>query len=306
MELRHLRYFVAAAEELNITRAAARLQVSQPPLSRQIRDLEDEIGAVLFNRSNKKLKLTSAGEYFLQEAKKILSHAQRAANVAKTTSAGQAWQIRIAFLSPLGGMFLPHVMRSFRKKFPLVDVDLFEMVPRKQLEGLLDNQVDLAFVPKAEIESTNGLAFEPVMQVELRIALAPEHRLANLRQIPVVKLEKEPFILLKKSAAPATHDLLLRLCRSAGFEPNVNRQSDRAQSILDLVAAGVGVSIVPEHFQRYQTDAVLRQLVPKPPTISLCMVWRENETSSAVHACRAIFRQQFRHRSSMKKTISAD
>jgi DNA-binding transcriptional LysR family regulator len=124
------------------------------------------------------------------------------------------------------------------------------------------------------------------MKVELRIALAPEHRLANSRRVPFAKLEEERFILLKRSAAPATHDLLLRLCRSAGFEPDVIRQSDRAQSILDLVAAGVGVAIVPEHFRRYQADVVLRPLAPRPPAITLCMVWRRNETSSALHACR--------------------
>jgi len=296
MELRHLRYFVAAAEDLNISRAAARLRVSQPPLSRQIHDLEDEIGTQLFDRSNKKLKLTLAGEYFLQEAKKILSHAQRATRVAKSVAAGQAGQITIAFLSPLGGMFLPPVIRAFRGKFPLVDVDLVEMTPRKQLDALLDNQVDLGFVAKAEVESANEFAFEPVMDVELRLALALEHPLSKLRRIPVAKLEEERLILFKRSAAPATHDLLLRLCRSAGFEPNIVKQSDRPQSILDLVAAGVGVSILPELFQRYQADLVMRPLIPRPPKISLCMVWRQNDTSAALHAFRAMIRRHFRSR----------
>src|SRR5215471_1715927 len=112
MELRHLRYFVAAAEELNISRAAARLHVSQPPLSRQIHDLEEEIGTALFDRSHKQLRLTAAGEYFLQEAKRILAHTQRAARVAQATGSGPAGQMTIAFLSPLGGMFLPRVLRS--------------------------------------------------------------------------------------------------------------------------------------------------------------------------------------------------
>lgn len=297
MELRHLRYFVSVAEELNISRAAARLHVSQPPLSRQIHDLEEEVGAALFERTNRKLKLTLAGEYFLQEAKKILSQAQRAARVAKAVANGQAGKITIAFLSPLGGMFLPRVIRSFRHKFPLVDVDLLEMVPRKQLETLLDNQVDLAFVAKAEVESANEFAFERVMEVELRVALALEHPLAKARRIPLAKLGEERFVMLQRSAAPATHELLLRLCRSAGFEPNVVKQSDRAQSILDLVAAGVGVSIVPEHFERYQTDLVLRPLIPRPPTVPLCMVWRRSDTSSVLHSLRGMIRQHFGHRS---------
>jgi DNA-binding transcriptional LysR family regulator len=297
MELRHLRYFIAAAEELNITRAAARLRVSQPPLSRQIHDLEDEIGAALFDRGNKKLKLTSAGKYFLQEAKTIVSQVQRAVRIAKATSSGQAGQIVVAFLSPLGGMFLPRVIRSFRQEFPLFDVDLLEMVPRQQLNALLDNQIDLAFVAKVEVESSHEFAVEPVLDVELRLAMAPDHRLAKLRRVPLARLEPEPFILIKRSAAPATHELFLHLCRSAGFEPRVVKQSDRPQSILDLVAAGVGVSIVPAPFRRYQVDVVLRPLIPTPPRVPLCMVWRHHDHSPALEALRAMIRHQLEDRS---------
>ena len=300
VELRHLRYFVAAAEDLSISRAAVRLHISQPPLTRQIHDLEDEIGTALFDRSNKKLKLTSAGEYFLQEARKILSQAQRAARIAKATGNEQGGQITIAFLSPLGGIFLPAVIRSFKHKFPLVDVDLVEMVPRKQLDALLDNQIDLAFVAKHEVESDKELAFERVMEVELRMALALEHPLAKLRRIPLAEMAEERFIILKRSAAPAIHEFLLRLCRSAGFEPNVVKQSDRPQSILDLVAAGIGVSIVPEHFQRYQAQCVMRPLIPTPPVIPVCMVWRQDDTSSALQAFCAMTRQYFRSRRKLK------
>jgi DNA-binding transcriptional LysR family regulator len=295
MELRHLRYFVAAAEALNISQAAKHLHVSQPPLSRQIRDLEQEIGAALFDRDHKKLRLTLAGQYFLEEAKKILSQAKRAAKAASAAGRGQAGKVTIAFLSPLGGLFLPSILRSFRQKFPLVDVDLFEMVPREQLEALLDSQIDLAFVASGEVQSSSNFAFEPVMEVELRLALPLEHRLAKLRRIPLAELEEERFIILKRSAAPATHDFLLRLCRSSGFEPNVVKQSDSARSILDLVAAGLGVSIVPEHFQRCPSDVVLRRIAPKPPAIPLSMVWRKNDTSPTLEALRAMIRQHFSH-----------
>ena len=297
MELRHLRYFVAAAEALNITQAAKHLHVSQPPLSRQIRDLENEIGTALFDRGHKRLKLTPAGEYFLAEAKKILSHAQQAVRLAKAADTGKAGHLSIGFLSPLGGLFLPRVIRTFRQKFPLVDVDLLEMVPRMQVEALLDNQIDLALVSKAEAESGGEFALEPVMHVELRLALAAEHPLAKLRRVPLAKLQQEQFIIVKRSAAPALHEFVLSLCRSAGFEPHVSKQSDRAQSILDLVAAGIGVSIVPEHFQRYQSDLVLRQLIPKAPAIPLCMVWRKNDNSCALHTLRAMIRQHFSYRS---------
>lgn len=304
MELRHLRYFVAAAEALNISQAAKHLHVSQPPLSRQIRDLEQEIGTTLFDRNHKKLRLTPAGQYFLEEAKKILSQAKLAAKSAAAAGRGQAGKVTIAFLSPLGGLFLPRILRSFRQKFPLVDVDLVEMVPREQLEALLDSQIDLAFVAAGEVQSSSDLAFEPVMEVGLLVALAADHRLAKLRRIPLPKLEEEKFIILKRSAAPATHDFLLRLCRSSGFEPNVVKQSDSARNILDLVAAGIGVSIVPEHFQRFPSDVVLRRLTPKPPSIPLSMVWRKNDTSPTLEALRATIRHYFSQRSRKNNTGS--
>jgi DNA-binding transcriptional LysR family regulator len=294
MELRHLRYFVAAAEQLSMTRAATLLRVSQPPLSRQIRDLEEEVGTALFDRSRKNLKLTPAGEYFLREAKKILSHAQLAAGIAKATAAGKAGKITIAFLSPLGGMFLPMAIRAFRRKFPLVDIELVELTPRNQLDGLLDGRLDLAFVACVEVESASDFSFETIMNVELRLALAPDHRLAKLRSVPVTALEREPLISIQRSAAPATHELFLRVCRSAGFEPNIVRQSDSAQSILDLVAAGIGVAIIPEHFQRYQTDVVLRPFNPPVPPVALCMVWRKDDASPPLEALRGTILQKLK------------
>ncbi|KAA6465223.1 LysR family transcriptional regulator [Acidobacteria bacterium AB60] len=302
MELRHLRYFVAAAEELNITQAAVRLNVSQPPLSRQIRDLEEEIGVALFERRGNKLKLTNAGARFLEEAKKILLHTSRAAHLAKATAAGQAGQLRIAFLSPLGGMFLPQVIRSLRKKFPLIDVDLLEMVPRRQLEGLLNNQVDLAFVAKVEVESASDFGFETVIEVGVQLALPPDHRLAARRKIPFAELAKERFITVRRSVAPATHDLFLRVCRSAGIEPIVVKQADRAQSILDLVAAGVGVALLPEHIRRYQTELVWRPVVPRPPHIPICMVWRKDDSSQALRIVRKMILQHFRRASQSSLT----
>lgn len=300
MELRHLRYFVAAAEEMSITRAAARLRVSQPPLSRQIRDLEEEIGTVLFNRSNKRLELTAAGKFFLQEAKRILSQVERATRITKATGSGQAGLITIAFLSPLGGMFLPQVVRSFRQIHPTVDIDLVEIVPRKQLEALRDSRIDLAFVPKVEVESADEFVFETVMKVEVQVALPPDHRLSRLKQIPVHTLRDEAFITIKRSAAPATHELLMRLCRSAGFEPRVAKQSDRAQSILDLIAAGVGVAILPVHFGRYPANVVMRPLAPKPVSIPLCMVWRKDDPSRLAHTLRTMILEYFHQQSSSK------
>jgi DNA-binding transcriptional LysR family regulator len=296
MELRHLRYFVTAAEELNFSRAAARLHVSQPPLSRQIRDLEEEIGAPLFDRA-KKLQLTPAGKSFLEQAKQILAQSERAARLAKAVSQGKSGQLIVAFLSPLGGVFLPPALRTLRQKYPLVEVTVVEMVPRKQIDALLDSQIDIGIVPKDEARSEKELALEPVVEVGLVAALPPQHSLTTLSRVPLQKLANESLVFLKRSSAPAMHDRIRDLCRAKGFEPRIGRQCDQAQAILDSVAAGIGVSILPEFFQRYQTEVVFRPLAPNPPKTQRCMAWRRRDTSEALHSLRTILRQTFREQS---------
>lgn len=298
MELRHLRYFVTAAEELNFTRAAARLHVSQPPLSRQIRDLEDEIGAPLFDRGNKKLQLTPAGKAFLQEVKQILAHAVRAARLAKAVSQQKHGQLTLAILSPLGGLFLPPALRALRQRFPLVDVTIVEMVPLKQIEALLDNRIDVGFVPRTEAQCPTELSFELIAEVGVLVALPPHHPLARSRRISFQKLAKEPFVFFKRSSAPATHDWIRDLCRAKGFEPKIAKQCDQAQAILDSIAAGIGLSILPEFFRRYQSEAVLRPLEPNAPKIELSMVWRKRDKSEILRSARSmlksIFQEQLR------------
>jgi DNA-binding transcriptional LysR family regulator len=293
MELRHLRYFVTAAEELNFTRAAARLHVSQPPLSRQIQDLEREIGAMLFDRSNNKLQLTHAGKAFLESAKQILAHTVSAARLAKAVSQQKHGQLTLGILSPLGGLFLPPALRALRQRFPLVDVTILEMVPRKQIEALLDNGIDVGFVPRSEAQGATELSCEMIADVGVLVGLPPQHPLATSRRIPFQKLAKEPFVVFKRSSAPATHDWIRDLCRANGFEPKIAKQCDQAQAILDSIAAGIGVSILPEFFGRYQSEVVFRPLEPNAPKIELCMVWRKRDRSEVLRSARAILTSTF-------------
>jgi LysR family transcriptional regulator, benzoate and cis,cis-muconate-responsive activator of ben and cat genes len=297
MELRHLRYFVAAAEELNFSRAAARLRVSQPPLSRQIRNLEEEIGAPLFDRSRQKLQLTPAGKSFLEQAKQILALSDRAARLAKAISQGKCGQLTLAFLSPLGGVFLPAALRIFRQKFPLVDVTLTEMAPGRQVKALSEGRIDMGIVPRDEARFEKDLALEPVVEVGMIAALPPEHALTTLRKVPLHKLAGEPLVFFKKSSAPALHDWIRDLCRASGFEPNIGRQCDQAQAMLDSVASGIGVAILPEFFRRYRSEVAFRPLAPDTPRTELCMVWRRRDHSEALHALRAILQQTFREKS---------
>jgi LysR family transcriptional regulator, benzoate and cis,cis-muconate-responsive activator of ben and cat genes len=296
MELRHLRYFVVAAEELNFSRAAARLRVSQPPLSRQIRNLEEEIGAPLFDRTRPALQLTPAGKAFLEQAKQILAQADRAMRLAKAVSQGKSGQMTVAFLSPLGGVFLPAALRMFRQKFPLIDVTLTEMVPHRQIKALFDCRIDLGILPRDEARFEKDLALEPITEVAMMAALPPEHVLTTLRKVPLQKLAGEQLVFFKRTSAPALHDWIRDLCRASGFEPNIGRQCDQAQAMLDSVASGIGVAIVPEFFRRYQSEVAFRPLAPHTPKTELCMVWRRRDHSESLQALRATLQQTFREK----------
>ena len=187
MELRHLRYFVAVAEQLNVRRAARRLHLSQPPLSRQIHDLEDELRTKLFDRSKQRLALTPAGECFLKEARRILSQVQRAVQLAQATGRGEAGQLSIAILPPIGGLFLPPAIRVFRKQFPVVDLSILDMSPQEQITALIERRLDLGFVPLPAVEMNPDLEFEPVRQVDLVVALPPDHSLAKQARLTTLR-----------------------------------------------------------------------------------------------------------------------
>ena len=284
MELRHLRYFVAVAEEMSVRRAALRLHVSQPPLSRQIHDLEEELGTKLFERNKQKLALTTAGETFLREAKQILSHAQRAAQLAKAASRGEAGQLRIAILPPIGGLFLPPAIRAFRGRYPVVDLTVLELSPREQIAALLDRRIDLGFVPLPVTNIVPELHYETVREIELLVALSPEHRLTKLSRLTLPKLAPESFVLIERSSAALLHDWTLNLCREAGFEPQVAKLADSPLGVLELVSSGFGISLLPGLFQRYPSDVVYRPLPGTTPKLHLALAWRQDNASPLLKA----------------------
>lgn len=290
MELRHLRYFVVVADELNVRRAAQRLHLSQPPLSRQIHDLEEEIGTPLFERRRQGLALTPAGETFLKEARQILSHAQGAARLALAASRGEAGQLSIAMLPPIGGLFLPPAIRAFRKRFPMVDVTILDMAPQQQVAALMDWQIDLGFVPLPLVNLPPDLQFEPVREVQLMVVLPPGHRLARQRQLTLRKLSQEPFVLLRRSSAALLHDWVLNLCREAGFEAVVAKQADSPLSTLELVSAGFGVSLLPGLFQRFPSDVNFRPLPSTTPKLHLALAMRRDNTSPLLQTFLEILR----------------
>jgi DNA-binding transcriptional LysR family regulator len=292
MELRHLRYFVVAAEELNISHAAKRLHVSQPPLSRQLRDLETEIGAALFERRQRGLRLTEAGRSFLKEAQAILWHSQRAVELARAADRGEAGHLEIAYVGAMGGVFLPRVMRRFRQRFPLVEFGVRQLNPQQQVESLLNDQIDLGFIGMRFPGFQKELGFQCIRQAEIMVALPPDHPLlAGPIRLPA--LARERFIFLESASSPPFHDRLLDLCRTAGFVPNIAYAVDSAPTLLDFVSAGFGVALVPELFQRYvATEAVFRPLQDSPATLDLFVAWRRANPSPTLLTFLKLLREQ--------------
>jgi DNA-binding transcriptional LysR family regulator len=171
------------------------------------------------------------------------------------------------------------------------------MVPRKQVDALLDSHIDIGFLARNEAQFEEALALEPVVEVGLVGALPPTHPLTRLRRVPIEKLANESLVFFKRSSAPAMFDWIRDLCRAKGLEPRITKQSDQAQAILDSIAAGIGVSILPEFFQRYHSEVVFRPLAPEPPKIELCMAWRRHDTSEILQSLKATLRQAFREQS---------
>jgi DNA-binding transcriptional LysR family regulator len=294
MELRHLRYFVAVADELNVRRAALLMHVSQPPLSRQIHDLEDEIGTSLFHRNKQKLTLTPAGECFLKEARQILAHVERAMQLAAAASRGEVGQLSVGMLPPMGGLFLPPAIRAFRARFPVVDVTILDLIPQEQITALVDRRIDLGFVPLPLVNLIPDLEFEPVRDLETMVALPPGHRLARQRRLTLGKLAREPFVLMNRSNAALLHDWVLNLCRGAGFEARVVKVADGPSSVLEMVSCGFGVTLLPGLFQRFPTDVIFRPLPAATPKLQLALAWRRNNESQLLKALLEILRAEFR------------
>ena len=220
-------------------------------------------------------------------------HVQRAAQLALAASRGEAGQLSIAILPPIGGLFLPPAIRAFRERFPVVDLNILDLPPQEQITALMDRRIDIGFVPLPVVEMNPALEFDPVREVELMVALPPGHRLARQRRLTLRKLAHEPFVMLKRSSAALLHDWVSNLCREAGFEVQIVKLADGPTSILELVSAGFGVALVPGVFQRFPSDVVFRPLPPTTPKLHLALSWRRDNESPLLKALLEILRTQF-------------
>lgn len=246
MELRHLRYFVAVAETLSFTRAAERLHIGQPPLSMQIRDLEEELGARLFERSRRKVALTEAGLRFLEHARAILERAARAAEEARRAAAGELGELRVGFTSSLPySEMLPALLSGFRRRHPEVHLQLRELFTAAQFAALAEGELDVGLVRVGAQGAPPGIALQELGRDPLCVVVHASHALAQRAAISFAELAEEGFITFPRGAGTGLPDLLQTLAGAAGFMPKIVQTAREATTQIGLVAAGLGLAVLP-------------------------------------------------------------
>ena len=282
MELRHLRYFVTVAEELHFGRAAKKLHISQPPLSMQIRALEAELGVMLFNRTQRSVALTQAGNALLGEARDILARVDQAVLMTRRVSRGEIGELAIGFISVADYNVLPVVLREFRRAFPLVNLTLRKSTTDAQIRDLLAGRIDVGFVlPPINEPSLESL---PILREPLIAALPDKHPLARKAgKLVLEKLKDAPFILFPRPYAPGLYDDVVSCCKAAGFSPRVEQEAIQMQTIVSLVSAELGVALIPASLTNLRrTGVTYKELKAGSPLTEVHLAWRRGDDLPAL------------------------
>jgi DNA-binding transcriptional LysR family regulator len=285
MDIRQFRYFVAVAEELHFRRAAERLNISQPPLSQQIKQLENALGVTLFERTNRRVNLTQAGRLFLPEARAAIEQAERAVDVARKGERGELGELRIGFFpsAPL----IPEIakaIRLYRDLQPGVRLILSELTSAEQIAALRAGRSDLGIIRSlVNPILPDALKHRRIVEEPLVVALPPEHPLGRKRgALPLSALAHEPFVFYGEEMGTVLPRLVLDLCTKAGFEPRIAQIANANTTMVGLVAAGLGVAIVPQALGRLaQADVQIRSLAGADATIAVSVMW-SGKTPSAL------------------------
>ena len=283
MNFQRLRYFVVVAEELNFSRAAERLHMAQPPLSYQIKRLEEELGAQLFHRTKRNVRLTDAGRLLLEEARGLLIHAEHTASVVHRVGQGKVGRLSVGFVPSAANRILPPVLRTFGERFPSVELLLREFDPDRLLGSLVDGRVDVGFLYLPFDD--DSLDSRPVSREPFVAALPDTHPLADEPRVTLEALAGEPFVLTPRYRGAGLRDKIVAHCRRAGFEPRVVQEAWLMQTTVSLVAGGIGVTLVPASLQNLQrTGVVYKHVEGMSPEIELGVVWLRDAPSAVLRA----------------------
>lgn len=284
MELRHLRYFVAVAESLSFTKGAQELHLSQPSLTRQIKDLEDELGVRLLNRNKRFVNLTEEGTFFLADARRLLAHSAQIVESVRSLSRHEVAALNVGYAANLFYTLLPATLASFQRLYPTVSINLFDMTCGDQFLALEEGKLDLGFVGMREPIEQRGLDFRCVVNYQTVVALPKGHHLAKHSIIKLKDLESMFFIGISEASYPGYRQWLTATCRNVGFTPKVLQDTDIERTLIHAVAAGLGVALLPDEVKKFpHQDVSFRPLNPAVETES-CIAWKKGNTSAALKA----------------------
>ena len=279
MELRHLRYFVTVAEELNLTRAASKLRVAQPALSRQMHDLEDELQTPLLERTRTGVQLTRAGRAFHPKARAILAQAAEAANAARTAAGAISGRLAVGYPTGIHLNYLAPLIAQFRKAHPKVEFDFFHGLPPEQFKALRDSKIDIGFVTLPV--HVDELEHQVVWRLPFQVVLPQKHPLAKQREFALADLRHEDFVFCTRESRPEFYDEFFRQCANAGFHPRVVHEvGGYPTNMLGLVSVGAGVSVLPHFDQVERIRGIVWRPLNKPKVwVEFALVWRRKNTS---------------------------
>src|ERR1051326_1618606 len=295
MELRHLRYFVAVAEELSFTRAADKLHLAQPSLTRQIHNLEEELGVRLLNRTKSLVTLTEEGRSFLVDARRLVTQSLESMQAVRRLSRGETGQLNLGYLSKYNFDLLPGTLLEFSRLCPEIAVNLFYMSPAEQLRSLEARKIDLGLVgvrPPANHKNYATLAWECIGQHELVVVLPAGHALAKTKRINLEDLKPLFFVEMSETTHPGSHAWLCSVCQKAGFTPRVLQEVEVESDLMLFVADGFGVTLSREQIKRLPHPGVVFRPLAVPVKADYWITWQPENRSKSLHVYMEIVKKQ--------------
>ncbi|MGD1899867.1 MAG: LysR family transcriptional regulator [Phormidesmis sp.] len=281
MDFRQIQYFIAIAEDLHFNRAADRLQITQPALSKQIASLEKMLGVQLLFRTKRTVELTHAGQTFLRQARQLVHQREKAIEITRRTGSGDIGHLTISFTKTATQTVLPSLLRQFLQRYPKVEIDMIELATEAQVAALNQNAVDLAFLhPPID---QRGLQVHPILKESFVAVLPLDHSLGQRSAVSIEALANEPLIIHPRKEGPALYDGFLQVCQASGFQPKIIKESISLQTRLCFVAAGIGITFVSDRFQSLVgKNVICRPLKNCPVFLEFGAAWRQRSTNPAL------------------------